>query len=557
MTGAFVHRPTPIATRLLIVVALWLPLSTNSGAALAGSGRPTRIKPVIQQRLGGAATRARATGSAMASPFKRIPVPARAKAVAARAKATLKRIPRKVKIATAAALVVATAVGGFYLHADSKNREWKSSPAHGVVVQVEKAVTSRDAAALDRLGDGARAKYVELERQIADARARGHNELADGMSLDAAERELDFTGLAMSLADLEENVISGNSEERPGVTLPSAWQNRIGSAEAGALSRGFEGDLALQLSSLRSELTAENSVATSADRAIDEFGHRVPVAFGGEMRADLDQARRALSRFHEKEISPERTLHQRANTAMRGRVSDRLASESTEFAGHRTRLGRLSTLQDRMVDPAATLAAEIDADLGSVISHRSAERNYLAIAATKTAVPVTKTRTACCRTETVNGQTRSVSYTETYTAIEDQSGVWRAMAASEASAAQSAARSAQQGLDRLRPLIVKLHNDSTLQGEGLVSLLPDGANTQVDTGHGAMSDWFLPPLFNLFSNAGSQASAARTEFRPVLTSLVNVNTRVGSLRGTERTWVESRIDSDLDQQIAQAQRGEG
>ncbi|MFA6004799.1 MAG: hypothetical protein WC881_12125, partial [Elusimicrobiota bacterium] len=123
------------------------------------------------------------------------------------------------------------------------------------------------------------------------------------------------------------------------------------------------------------------------------------------------------------------------------------------------------------------------------------------------------------------------------------------------SSAQAHAAAANRGLEALRHLIANLQGSQTLAAEGLIELLPSLSEARhVDDRHSGFSDWFLPPLWNLFSNMGSASSgeSARYGFAPVLNSLQRVGQVVSNRRDAEFTWVNGKISDDLSGQMQKA-----
>ena len=147
------------------------------------------------------------------------------------------------------------------------------------------------------------------------------------------------------------------------------------------------------------------------------------------------------------------------------------------------------------------------------------------------------------------------AHTRTWTTYEDNSGTYRLLAAAEASAAASAARSANSGLERLKPMIQRLYQDKTLNQEQLVALLPRAEGQRVgEGGFDVFSDLLLHPLFGIFGSlsSASSGSSARAQFGSILGSLRALDGEVAGRRDVQIRWVEGQISFDLDAQMAKA-----
>ncbi|HUS64165.1 MAG TPA: hypothetical protein VMZ28_06460 [Kofleriaceae bacterium] len=446
-----------------------------------------------------------------------------------------------VKVGITVGIVALSGVGGLYARARGKIAGWKSSPSYAAIATIEEAAARGDAGRLDQLEGAQRERHAALSSAIASARRLKAERLPDGTRVEDAARELDFTGLAIARSTLHEAARSSDAGRRMGQRTVDSWTRGIGELDAAAQSSDFEGDLALELDALDTELAGEGRAVEGISGTIDAYGKHVPRLFGGDMKAARDSTRGLLEKFVTDEIGRERSLHERTTGAMRGRVTKRLVARDTTFASHHGRLERLSALAEETGEVAA-LAEDIDSELASAINHRSSEQTYLMIAASKTAVPVTKTRTGA------NGQT------ETYTDIEDQSGMYRAMASSEASAAASAGRNARNGLERLRPLLEQLRANDTLRAEELDGHLPAPNNSSVRAGDSGLMSLLGPPVFNLLMGSGSNVRDVRSSFQSDLSRIRQVHGEASSRRQTEHTWVATRVTADLDRQKAEARR---
>jgi len=256
--------------------------------------------------------------------------------------------------------------------------------------------------------------------------------------------------------------------------------------------------------------------------------------FGGKMKEHQARGERDLAEFRGSEMVPEEGLLAAANQAMRERVSDRLYRESGDFKAHRDRMDRLAETLESKVKPVADIARSIDKDLQDMAEARRLEAYYLLMASQHENDPV------------YNDKGEVTGY-------EDNSGMWKTMAATQASQAQSKAAGANAGLRAMKALLTPLYKDPVLKAEGLVFALPNGADQRVSEGHGIFWDIFMPSLFSFFSNMGSQSQAneARAKFSPVLASLQSVESELNSRRAAEASSVNGAVTADLDRQMRQ------
>ncbi len=446
-----------------------------------------------------------------------------------------------VKLAVMGGVVALSGLGGLYARARGKNAGWKQSPSFAAMATIEEAAGRSDAKRLDELEGAQRERHASLSGTIAAARRRGAKRLSDGTSVKDAARELDFIGLALARSSLHEAATSVDAGSRMGQRTVDSWTESVGGLDADAQATDFEGNLALELDALDTELEGEGRAADGVSEAIEAYGKHVPRLFGGDMKAARDSTRGLLETFVTSEINRERALHERATGAMRGRVTKRLVARDRTFARRHDRMERLTALEEATGEVNA-LAEDIDSELASAISHRESEQHYLMIAASKTAVPVTKTRTGA------NGQS------ETYTDIEDQSGTWKAMAWSEGDAANAAGRRAKSGLERLRPMVEQLRANETLVTEELNMLLPEVNGSGVDPGDDGLMAFIGPPIFRLLMGDGSNVRRVRDSFRPDLAAIQRVHGETGARRQTERTWVDGKVTDDIDRQKAEARK---
>lgn len=427
-----------------------------------------------------------------------------------------------------AAVVVGAGVGGYLYYRGRRNdRAWAASDSRGLMQQVEQ---TNDPAQLGALLAGSRTAHQAALEQQANAGARGSRKVKK-----AAAQKAAFSGLAATYAELLLNGAASQAGQRVGGQTPSAWRTQLGSAEQEAISRGFDGKLALALEKLQSEVSHQRGFGEKHTAAIKAFEGQTKV-FAKGMKASLAKVRAAADRFGQ-ETQAETQLVDSKTTAMRGRISDRVARSNTEFRDRRQRLGTLDGLYSSKIQPCVDLAAGIASALSDIESARSSQTTYLALAASKTHVFVG------------NDDKGRPKY-------EDKSGFYRMMAMNEASRAHSAASTAEAKMSALNTRLAELRNDPQMRAEGLTA--PHGRSASVNAGPDAFSVYFMPPTFGLMSNLFDSFSSARSSFLPVKGAIDHVAGMVDSRRQQERSWINGQINRQLQSEmtLARSQMGQ-
>ncbi len=471
----------------------------------------------------------------------------------------VKAVPDGWKIGVAAAAIIGGTIFGFYEHSKAQNEMWLRSKSESQIVQIEKArrageafqsaqdsVDGAEAQALLETAQAAQARQQRMDERIAAAVAAKHKTVDDKThdSIKKARELAAFDGLAWSRATIAHNFASANPKTRVGEQTPRRWTGREEELEKNAIDTKFEGFLALSLKDLHGEVGREKAAAGQIDGQLKNYDKQVPALFGGKMAEDAKKGKADLKDFQDREIGPEEGLWAAKNGAMRGRVSDRLYSEREDYRTHRDHRDRLTTLFDAKVDPAYKTASGIDSDLSGMISHRNAEAFDMTLAS--------------LHTHDYAGESCDSDGKNCHSVYEDNSGIYRAMAAGEASAAASDARSANAGLERLKPMVSALYADKTLAQEQLIGLLPKVQGHAVgEGGFDVFGDLLLHPLFGIFGGLSSASSgeSARSSFAPVLGALRAVDGEVAGRRDGEINWVEGNISRDLDGQMEKARGG--
>lgn len=427
-----------------------------------------------------------------------------------------------------AAAVVGAGVGGYLYYRGRKNdKAWAASESMGLMQQAERTT---DPAQLDALLASSRTAHQSALDQQSQAEAAGSRKVRK-----AAAQKAAFSGLAATYAELLLNGAASQAGQRAGGQTPSAWRAQLGSAEQDAISRGFDGKLALALDKLQSEVSQQQGSGEKHGKAIKAFEGQTKV-FAKGMKASLAKVRAAAERFGQ-ETQAETQLIESKTSAMRGRISDRVAGSNAEFRTRRDRLGTLDGLYSSKLQPIVDLASGIDSALSDIESARSSQTSYLALAASQTHVYVG------------NDDKGRPKY-------EDKSGFYRMMAMNEASRAHSAASTAEAKISALNTRLAELRNDPQMRAEGLTA--PHGSSSSVSAGPDAMTVYFLPPMFGLMSNLFDSYSSARSSFLPVKGAIDHVAGQVNSRRQMERGWLNSQIDRQLQNEmtLARSQMGQ-
>lgn len=456
----------------------------------------------------------------------------------------VKDVPTGWKVGVAVAVVIGATIFGFYQHSRAWNEFWKHSKSHSEIVRIDDARRRNDAAELLDIANTAQARQQRMSDRLTAAKANKQKRVEDRThdKVGEAEALASYDGLVWSRARLNHNFATDDRNARIGEDVPSRWTGRETELEQDAVRTGFEGKLALSLQSLQGEIGRERGWTATIDGQLKNFDKHVPALFGGTLGGEAKKGRADLKEFSDREIAPEDALLAAKTSAMRGRVSDRIYSESGEFRGHRDRRDRLQSLFDAKVDPAYQAAKQIDDDLASMISHRNSEAMYMTMAA--------------LHTHDYAGEQCDSDGKNCHAVYEDNSGMYRMLAASEASSAAAAARSANSGLERLKPMVNALYADKTLDQEQLRGLLPKVQGQRVgEGGFDVFGDLLLHPLFGIFSGLSSASSGegARSSFGPVLGALRALDGEVAGRRDGEIRWVEGTITADLAAQMRRAQ----
>ncbi|MBI5622452.1 MAG: hypothetical protein HY924_01600 [Elusimicrobia bacterium] len=473
--------------------------------------------------------------------------PAKAE-VPAPKKDALQTDPNQASIGIIIAIVAAVAAAGtgiyLWLRGKSKNDKWENSKSNQDIIAVEKARRDNDPAPLGAIKAEARGRQKRMEERVAYAESAGKKEIAlsEGKSISVKEGKTfaAFDGLVAARAAMNENAVSKDPSKRVGGDLPSTWQQTLSGLEAGSKTSEFEGGLALSLKSFKAELGQQDAALAQYQQDVKRFDDTVPGLFGGRLKEMTKRANADISEFSASEIAPEKAAYDRFNGAMRGRVSDRLSARDTEYQSHVSRMQSLAGAADGALKSAVEMAQGADKDMAEMASHEKSRAMYLLLASQNENVEVVD----------YDSQGRRVG-----SHYEDNSGTYKALAASEGAAARASGASAQAQIKALSTIIPLLHKDPVLKAENLTFALPTQSNTRVGgQGGSVFFDFWMPASWNFFMTmfTESQAMQARSNFAPVKGSLESVLNEVKSRHHGELVWTDKQIDKVLNGQMAKA-----
>ncbi|MFA6318319.1 MAG: hypothetical protein WC943_12995 [Elusimicrobiota bacterium] len=444
------------------------------------------------------------------------------------------------------AAVVAVGTGIYlWLRGKDKNDKWENSKSNQDIIAVEKARRDNDPAPLGTIKTEARGRQKRMDERVNHAESAGKKaiEASDGKSISVKEGRTyaAFDGLVAARAEINENAVSQDPSKRVGGVLPATWRNDLPVAESGAKSSAFEGKLALSLRSLRAELGRQDAALAQYEGDVAKFDANVPSLFGGRLKEMTQRANADIAEFKSSEIASEKAMFEQFNSAMRGRVSDRLANSDAEYQQHLSRMQNLAGAADGALKSAVEMAVEADKAMDKMASHEKSRAMYLLLASQNENVEVID----------YDSQGRRVG-----SHYEDHSATYKAMAASEGAAARASGASAQAQIKALSTILPLLHKDPTLKAEGLTFALPTQSNTRVGgQGGSVFFDFWMPASWNFFMGmfSESQALQARASFAPVKGQLENVLSEVKSRHKGELVWTDKQIDKTLTSQMAKAQ----
>ncbi|MBI5240168.1 MAG: hypothetical protein HY926_06825 [Elusimicrobia bacterium] len=452
-------------------------------------------------------------------------------------------IPVVAIVAIVAAVVAAGTGVYFWLRGKNKNETWQNSKSNQDIIALEKARRDKDAPALEKIKAEARGRQQRMDGRIADAQSAGSKkiDLSDGKSISVKDAQTfaAFDGLAAARAEMTHNAVSQDPAKRVGAEPPAVWQAQVSGLEAQAKTTEFEGTLALSLKSLRSEIGSEDAAAARFEKDIAKFDERVPGLFGGRLKEMTKRAQQDLGEFKSAEIAPEKALFDKANGAMRGRVSDRLSAKDAEYQSHLARLDTLNGAAEGTLKSAVEMAQQVDKDMADMARHEQSRALNLMLASQNENVLVND----------YDSQGRVIG-----SHYEDHSATFKALAASAGAEARAAAASAQAGVKALNTIIPLLHKDPVLKAEGLTFALPANKGKGPNANGSVFFDFWLPASWNFFMTmfSESQANQARSGFAPIKGALESVMAEVNSRRAAERAWTDKQIDRVLDGQMKQA-----
>lgn len=481
-------------------------LTQVSGAPVAAAPRRTigaRIKAGVR-RLGVFGSAALATTTAAASAY------------------TLHRMgisPAESAVIIGTPIVLGT--GALAMMARRAKGVWTRSPAALKLSAVESALARGKHGELPGL-------VAELQQAIAAAEAGA----TAGQDPKDAARQVAFLKLALARAQMGIDESDVATVRPNGATL-SAWESHVtplAEAAHAAVTPTSEGKLAIALASLATEIRAEKQVAAQRAAALSGFLDHVPLAFGGPLAAQAKQTQKLLDDRKAKELDPEIALHEKLNTAMRGRVSNRLASEKPEFAQRRDRHGRLQRLRVDHLEGAYHDADYAETELTSAISDRDTEQRLHREAEDHRQDP------------DPNDPNKTVDNSASYTA----------RAASYASSARTHTDNANASMRRLEDRLRALHRDPTFLAEKLAAM--NHHVGQAEAGPSYFEELFGSPTWTGLSSWSAELSAMsqRTRVQGYKRAIAAQHDEVSERENGEHHWLEGQIDGDLSRQMQAA-----
>jgi hypothetical protein len=431
---------------------------------------------------------------------------------------------------TAAVLGGTGAIGatGLAVVAQRAKRLWTGSLA---ALKLKKIDDAREAGSL---GD--------VSQLISDIKQAAAINAAQGTGDQKAQktqtREAAFLGLSLARAELALDDSKHPDQRTSGATLQH-WQSHLGTIDQQATSHvtpTSEGKLALELKKLEAETHKTQGIADGHGEAIARFEDHVPIAFGGQMAREAKATKAMLQKLRDDEIGGERTLHSSLTGKMRGRISDRLSGERTDFKQRRVRHGELQKLRQGKLGKAIAEAEHAESELAAAISDRQWESHYQAQAlAHKNDV----------EHYTEDGQQK--------TRIVDNSHQYLTQASWYASSAQTHTSNANRSMSDLEGHLHALASDATMKQENLATPGKHGLG-DAQRGPGWAEELFLPTAFNLFSNFSAQSSlsSAKGAVSRKLGALGQLHDEVSRREGDEQKWMDQQIDADLSRQMQAA-----
>ncbi|MBI2500673.1 MAG: hypothetical protein HYW02_04245 [Deltaproteobacteria bacterium] len=445
------------------------------------------------------------------------------------------------------ALMAGITILAIYLHAQHENEVWSKSKSANNMTEVEAAAKKGDAEELDEIGKKARERHGRIKKHIENAVARAAKRVENRTKdpIDLAKKYEVFDRMTYTRADLNENRYSTDPTSRVGGELLSTWQQRSQETEAKAAKDGFEGFMAMLLDEMGTASSQQLFAYKKLEKNIEDYEKIAPSFFGGLMKYQAETARTELKEFKTAEIDQEIQVRATYNGRMRQRISGKFYASREDYKTHFDHHTRLKNTFDSLVKPTADIARNIDRNLDEAIQHRNQENIYLVMAEAH--------RNDIVRVCDTDSDGNSSCHTET----KDNSFMYRALASTEASAAQRCAQAAKTGLESLRPLVAQLYANAIISEEGLQALVPKGVTSKiVSDGHDPVWDWFLPPLFGIFNNMGTinEASRARGQFGSIHGSLLAIESQIASRRDGEDQWINHEIDVDVEAQKKEAWR---
>ncbi len=450
-----------------------------------------------------------------------------------------------------APLAVAGVITGgifYFQYQQHLGEQWVSSKSAANMTQVAALAEQKDEGHLFQLMKVVGERQERMEKRIIKALRDGNNRVDDDTKdpVSDAKRYAGYDALVVSYAALSENDVSATEERRIGGMRLSYWKDLVHQEEEKAKEAQNEGRLFRVLKMLaREKALQQGSIGTIAG-SLERFNHAIPSLPGEKkdiMEGHYARVLAFLERFKRDEHAPEEVLYTRADHEMRGRTDVRLYTEAGEYKVRRDHRDLLQPFFDKIIKPSADLARGAEKDTRQMISDEHNEQLQLGLAAMHTHDPVPRSETTY--------DSKGRSSTRYWTDYEDNSGIYRAVAASFASSARSHARQANKELKELKQMSSQMLASPVFNSENLQSSLNVNKIDVSANGFGVLGDVFLHPVFNLvvsvFDGKGDEA----------LDKIVGVREQIEVLEGTvngrlqrEVNWVEDVITRRITEQAS-------
>jgi hypothetical protein len=454
-----------------------------------------------------------------------------------------------------ASIVVAAGllVGGLYYHSHTSNRIWKNSKSKADMVLINALHQHRDSIGLTGVAQKARARHDKITAQIkrADANKKDFVENKTRDPIDLARKYAVFDRFTETYAELSDNDVDDNPNQRIGGNLPSTWDAKLTAQEREAVNTGKEGRLALTLRDLSKEVGRQNGLISFYKGNIQRFRNVAPTFFKGAMGEDIGRVQSSLQTYLVTEDDKEISMRNTFTTRQRGRIKGTLYRTDGGFRHHSDHHRSLSNFDSQKLRPTVETADRIVASIESMQNNHNSETVNLGLAAMHTSDVESVSEIV---SDGKGGTTTKYS-----TKIVDNSGPYRVAAAAFAVAAADDEREAKLQSDKLKKLLPGLLQDPVFSNEDLRGLFKNlgwkPQETSLSSGlGGAAMDIVLPPLFNFAGNlASDNGNKELRSIEPLQQVLHSAQGIITTRINNEARWIEHQIDEEINHQVRSVQ----